>query len=77
MNRTLGQNQFARRTHASLNEVPTVGGPVGASYYHVRVHLRLSVLEGDVARSSRTQAGSYVFFSQLSQASYKKERQWH
>ncbi len=49
MNRTLGQNQFACRTHASLKEVPTVGSPVRASYYHVCMHLRLSVPEGDVA----------------------------
>jgi len=49
MNRTFGQNQFACRAHVSLKEVPTVGGPVRSSNYHVRVHLRLSVPEGDVA----------------------------
>src|SRR5271167_773758 len=49
MNRTLGQNQFASWTHASLKQVTTVGGTVEPSHYHVRVHLRLSVLEGDVA----------------------------
>ena len=53
MNRTFGQNQFACRTHASLKKVPTVGGPVGASYYHVRMHLRLSVPEGDVANKRK------------------------
>src|SRR5208337_5681481 len=53
MDRTLGQNQFACRTHASLKEVPTVGGPVGASHYHVRMHLRLSVPEGDVANKRK------------------------
>ena len=53
MNRTLGQNQFAFRTHASLKEVPTVGGPVRASYYQVRMHLRLSVREGDVANKRK------------------------
>jgi hypothetical protein len=47
--RTLRQNQFAGRTHASLKEVTTMGSPVGASHYDVRVHLRLSILEGDVA----------------------------
>jgi hypothetical protein len=49
MSRTLGQNQFAGRTDASLKEVPTVRGPIRASYYHVGMHLRLSVSEGDVA----------------------------
>jgi hypothetical protein len=53
MNRTLGQNQFARRTRASLEEVPTVGRPVGASYYDVRMHLWLSVVEGDVANERK------------------------
>jgi hypothetical protein len=53
MNRTLGQNQFACRTHASLKEVPTAGGPVRASYYHVRMHLRLSDREGDVANKRK------------------------
>ena len=53
MSRTLGQNQFACRTHASLKEVPTVGSPVGASYYRVRMHLRFSVLEGDVANERK------------------------
>jgi hypothetical protein len=32
MNRTLGQNQFASWTHASLKEVTTVGDTVGASH---------------------------------------------
>src|SRR5271167_2168644 len=49
MNRILGQNQFACRTHAGLKKVPTVGGSIRASYYHVGMHLRLSVSEGDVA----------------------------
>src|SRR5208337_1277869 len=53
MNRTLGQNQFACRTHASLKEVPTVGGPVRASYNHVGMHLRLSVPEGYVANERK------------------------
>src|ERR1017187_167119 len=53
MDRTLGQNQFACRTHASLKEVPTVGSPVRSSYYHVRMHLRLSVPEGDVANKRK------------------------
>ena len=30
-----------------------MGGPVGASYYHVRMHLRLSVPEGDVANKRK------------------------
>src|SRR5579863_3316440 len=42
--RTLGQNQFAGRTHVSLKEVATVGGTVATSHHHVRVHLRFSVL---------------------------------
>src|SRR5207302_3685834 len=45
----LSQNQFTCRTHASLQEVSTVGGPVRTSHYHVRMHLRLPVPEGDVA----------------------------
>jgi hypothetical protein len=53
MTRTLGQNQLACWTHASLKEVPTVGGPVGASYHHVHMHLRLSVPEGDVANERK------------------------
>src|ERR1700722_10505120 len=53
MSRTFGQNQFACRTHTSLKEVPTVGGPVGASNYHVRMHLRLAVPEGDVANEGK------------------------
>ena len=53
MDRTLGQNQFARRTYAGLKEVPTLGGAVRAPYYHVRMHLRLSVPEGDVANKRK------------------------
>jgi hypothetical protein len=53
MNRTLGQNQFVCRTHASLKEVPTVGSPVGASHYHVRMHLRLSIPEGNVTNERK------------------------
>jgi len=49
MNRTLRQDQLACRTHASLKKVAAVGRPVRASDYHVRMHLRFSVLEGDVA----------------------------
>jgi hypothetical protein len=49
MSRSLGQNQFAGRTHAGLQEVPAVGRPVGTSHHHMRMHLRLSVPEGDVA----------------------------
>jgi hypothetical protein len=49
MGGTFGQNQFACRAHASFEEVPTVGGPIGASHYHVRMHLRLPVFEGGVA----------------------------
>ena len=30
-----------------------MGGSVGASYYHVRMHLRLSVFEGDVANERK------------------------
>ena len=30
-----------------------MGRPVGASYYHVRMHLRLSVPEGDVANERK------------------------
>jgi hypothetical protein len=53
MNRTLGQNQFACRTHASLKKVPTVGGSIRSSYYHVGMRLRLSVPEGDVANKRK------------------------
>src|SRR5271167_2390349 len=53
MKRTLGQNQFARRTHASLKKVPTAPGSIRASYYHVGMHLRLSVLEGDIANERK------------------------
>src|SRR5271169_6669612 len=53
MNRTLGQNQIACRTHASLKKVPTVGGSIRASYYQVGMHLRLSVLEGDIANERK------------------------
>ena len=49
MSRALGQNQFAGRAHASLEQVTTLGVTVGASHYHVRVHLWLSVPESDVA----------------------------
>jgi len=53
MNWTLGQNQFACRTDASLKKVPTVSGSIRASYYHVGMHLRLSVPEGDVANQRK------------------------
>src|ERR1700690_2370802 len=53
MNRALAQNQFAGRTHASLKEVPPVGGPVRAPNYHVRMHPWLSVLEGDVTNERK------------------------
>ena len=53
MSRTLRQNQFAGRTDSSLEEMTTVGATVGASHYRVRMHLRLSVLEGDVANERK------------------------
>src|SRR5438477_994618 len=53
MNRILSQNQFACRSHVSLKEVPTMGGSVRASYYQVRMHLRLSVLERGVANERK------------------------
>src|SRR6202451_931509 len=53
MNRTLGQNQFACRAHASLKQVPTVRAPVSTSHHHVRMHLRLSVPERDVANQRK------------------------
>ena len=53
MSRALGQNQFTCRTHASLQKVSTVSGPVRASHYCVRMHLRLSILESDVANQRK------------------------
>ena len=53
MSGTLGQNQFACRAYASLKKVPTMGGPIGASYHHVRMHLWLSVLESGVANERK------------------------
>src|SRR6202044_3785553 len=53
MRGTLGQNQFAGRTHASLKQMPTVSGPVGASHHHVRMHLWLFVVEGDVSNQRK------------------------
>ncbi len=53
MSRILGQNQFAGWRHASLEEMATVGDTVGPSHYHVRIHLRLSVFEGDVANQRK------------------------
>jgi hypothetical protein len=53
MTRTLGENQFAGRKHASLKQVTTVGDTVGASHYHVRAHLGLSVPESDVANERK------------------------
>src|ERR1017187_2780606 len=53
MSRTLCQYQFAGRAHPSIKEVTTVGATVGASHYRARVHLRLSVLEGDVTNERK------------------------
>lgn len=45
-----------------------MGRPVGASYYHVRMHLRLSVPQGDVANERKQfhlfveNAGGIVLF---------------
>jgi hypothetical protein len=39
--------------YASLKKMPTVGGPIGSSYHHVRMHLRLSVLESGVANERK------------------------
>ncbi len=30
-----------------------MGGSVGASYYHVRMHLRFSLIEGDIANERK------------------------
>src|SRR5271154_2247255 len=49
MSRTLGQNQFASRTDASLKQMTTVGVTVGASHHHMRVNLGLSISESDIA----------------------------
>jgi hypothetical protein len=53
MSRTFGANQFAGGTHASLKQMTTVRDTVGAPHHHVRVDLRLSVLEGDVANERK------------------------
>src|ERR1700690_4101741 len=53
MSRALGQNQFAGRTHAGLEQVTTLGATIGASHYNVRVHLRLSISESDVANERK------------------------
>src|SRR3984957_12423601 len=53
MSRALSQHQFTCRTHASLQKVSTVSGPVRASHYCVRMHLRLSILESDVANQRK------------------------
>ena len=54
MDRTLRQDQFAGRTHASLKKVPAVGGSVPASYHHVSMHLRLPPsLKGDAANERK------------------------
>jgi len=85
MNRTFSQNQFACRTHASLKQMPTVGGPISASYYNVRMHLQLSVPKGDVANERKRfrllveNAGWVVLFRlpvEPNPASRKKERRW-
>ena len=49
VSRTLGQNQFARRPDARLNQVSTVRSSVGTPYDYMRVHLRFALLECDVA----------------------------
>src|ERR1700721_60764 len=53
MSRALSKHQFTCRTHASLQKVSTVSGPVRASHYCVRMHLRLSIPESDVANQRK------------------------
>src|SRR5580692_7510431 len=66
--RALSKNQFAGRTHPSLKQMTSVGRTVATSHHHVRVHLRLSVLESDVANQRKQfhlfveDAGWIVFF---------------
>jgi hypothetical protein len=47
--RALRQNDFTGRTNMCLEQMATVGGTVLPANYGMRVHNRLSVLQGDVA----------------------------